>query len=310
MGMTKAKVAVTTSSFGEFDRRPIEILYEKGVTVVFNEKGKTLKSGEIPGLLQGCRGVIAGTEIYDAAVLDKLQDLRVISRCGAGTDNVDLDICQARGIKVFNTPDGPTRAVAELVIGLMLDLLRNISAMDREVRNGAWHKRMGRLFLDKEIGIVGFGRIGKEVARMSHLLGAKVFYFDPFVTQAHGLFFAVKNELKDLLSHCDAISLHLPFGPENRHLIGEKEFTLMKENAILINCSRGGIVDENALYAALKAGRIAGAAIDVFNEEPYQGPLQTLGNVILTPHIGSYAQEARVKMELEAVENLIRGLGE
>ncbi len=303
------KVAVTTSSFGEFDNRPIEILKENRFTVVFNEKGKTLKQGEVLGLLQGCLGVVAGTEAYDKDVLEKLQDLRVISRCGAGTDNVDMDVCQSQGIKVFNTPDGPTRAVAELVVGLMLNLFRNISAMDREVRRGVWHKRMGRLFQYKEIGIIGFGRIGREVAKISHVLGAKVFYFDPLATKEHGLSFAVQNDLEDLLKHCDAILLHLPFSSENQRFVGEKEFTLMKENAILINCSRGGIVDEDALYSALKTGRIAGAAMDVFGEEPYHGHLRDLENVILTPHIGSYAQEARAKMELEAVENLMRGLG-
>lgn len=303
------KVAITTSSFGQYNSLAIDFLKKKRIKTVYNKTGKTLDQRETLSIVRGCDGVIAGTETYDAAVLDKLQDLRVISRCGAGTDNVDLDVCKTRGIKVFNTPDGPTRAVAELVIGLMLNLFRNISVMDREVRCGVWRKRMGRLFLDKEIGIIGFGRIGREVAKISHVLGAKVFYFDPFVTEEHGFSFAVKNRLEDLLRHCDAISLHLPFSLENRHFVGEKEFTLMKEDAILINCSRGGIVDENALYAALKAGRIAGAAIDVFNEEPYQGHLQKLENVILTPHIGSYAQEARVKMELEAVENLIKGLG-
>lgn len=304
------KIAVTTSSFGECGSYPLELLGKNKLSVIFNNQGRTLKQKEVLGLLSGCLGVIAGTEIYDKEVLKKLKDLRVISRCGSGTDNVDLNTCKIQGIKVFNTPDAATHAVAELVIGLILNLLRNINVMDHEIHGGVWRKRMGKLFVDKEIGIVGFGRIGKEVAKLSSLLGAKVFYHDPLESREQDASYAIRNGLKDLLSHCDVISLHLPFTPENRHFIGKKELSLMKESSILINCSRGGLVDEDALYAALKNGKLSGAGIDVFDSEPYQGPLRELENVILTPHIGSYAKEARLKMELTAVDNLIKGLRE
>lgn len=302
------KIAVTTSSFAQCDPYPLDLLEKNELSVVSNRQGGTLKQGEILELLKGCLGVIAGTESYTKEVLEQLKDLRVISRCGSGTDNIDLEICKILGIKVFNTTDGPTRAVAELVIGLIINLLRNIHIMDQEIRNGVWQKRMGRLFVDKEIGIVGLGRIGQEVAKLSSVLGAKVFYYDSLETQEPDVSYVIKNELQDLLSHCDVISLHLPLTPENRHFIGQKELSLMKESALLIHCSRGGIVDEEALYAALKNGRLLGAAIDVFDLEPYQGPLRELDNVILTPHIGSYAKEARLKMELAAVDNLIKGL--
>jgi len=304
------KIAVTTSSFGGCGSDPLNLLEKNAVEVIFNQQGRTLKGGEVLGLLEGCSGVVAGTEAYDKKVLENLKDLRVISRCGTGIDNVDLDVCDALGIKVFNTPNAPTRAVAELVIGLAFNLLRDVSAMDREIRSGVWKKRMGRLFMDKKVGIIGFGRIGKEVAKLSNLLGAEVVYYDPFVGQESESSHAIKNELEDLLGQCDIISLHLPFSEENKNFLGGKEISLMKENAIFINCSRGGIVDEDVLYAALKNGRLSGAAMDVFNAEPYQGPLQELENVILTPHIGSYAREARLKMELAAADNLIKGLKE
>lgn len=304
------KIAVTTSSFGECGFYPLELLERSKLSVIFNKQGRPLKQDEVLGLLDGCLGVIAGTEVYDKVVLKELKDLRVISRCGSGTDNVDMDTCKIHGIKVFNTPDAATRAVAELVLGLILNLLRNINVMDHDVRSGVWQKRMGRLFADKEIGIVGFGRIGREVARLSDALGAKVLYYDLLETQAPSVLYAKKSEFKDLLGHCDVISLHLPFTPENRHFIGKKELSLMKKNSILINCSRGGIVDEDALYAALKNGKLLGAGIDVFDSEPYQGPLRELENVVLTPHTGSYAKEARLKMELTAVDNLIKGLKE
>ena len=305
--MTK-KIAVTTSSFAQQDAHPLEILKKHELNITLNERGRTLKQGEILELLKGCHGVIAGTEIYNKEVLGKLKDLRVISRCGVGTDNIDLEICKNLEIKVFNTPDGPTRAVAELVIGLILNLLRQVNVMDREVRSGVWQKRMGRLFADKEIGIIGLGRVGREVAQLSNAFGAKVFYYDSFQTQDSNFPYAIKNKLEDLLSHCDIISLHIPFTPETKHFIGRKELSLMRKSAIVINCSRGGIVDEEALYFALKNGNLFGAAIDVFDSEPYQGPLWGLKNVILTPHIGSYAQETRLKMELTAVDNLIKGL--
>lgn len=306
--MTK-KIAVTTSSFGQGDPYPLELLEKNQLSVIFNKQGRTLKPEEIPRLLNGCLGVIAGTEVYDKEVLGKLKGLRVISRCGTGTDNVDLDACKTRGIKVFNTPDAATRAVAELVIGLTLNLLREINVMDQEIRRNVWQKRMGRLLMDKEVGIVGLGRIGKEVAKLFSALGAKVFYYDPVEAQSD-FSCATKNELKDLLTHCDIVSLHVPFTTENSRCIGKKEFSLMKESALLVNCSRGGVVDEAALYAALKSGKLGGAAIDVFESEPYQGPLRELKNVILTPHIGSYAKETRLKMELAAVDNLIQGLKE
>ena len=305
-----SKVAITTSSFGQCSSYPLEFLEKNEFSVISNRQGRTLKQGEILELLNGCLGVIAGTEVYNKEVLEKLKSLRVISRCGSGTDNIDLDVCKTRGIKVFNTPDGATRAVAELVIALILNLLRNINTMDHEMRSGVWQKRMGRLFADKEVGIIGFGRIGKEIAILSNALGAKVFYYDPFVAQESDFSYVTKNELNDLLTHCDVISLHLPFTSENRQFIGKEGLSLMKESAVLINCSRGGIVDEDALYSALKNGRLLGAAIDVFDSEPYQGPLRELKNVILTPHIGSYAKEARFKMELAAVDNLINGLRE
>lgn len=303
------KVAITTSSFGESGSKPLELLENNQLSIIFNKQGRTLKHDELLGFLHGCLGVIAGTESYSKKVLEKLNGLRVISRCGTGMDNVDLEACKVLGIKVFNTPDAPTRTVAELVIGLIFNLLRKINIMDQEMHSGLWQKRLGRLFLGKEIGVVGLGRIGKEVAKLSGVLGAKVFYYDDQIQgsdSSHG----IKIGLNDLLNRCDVVSLHLPFTPHTRHFIGKEQLALMKKTALLINCSRGGIVEEEALYLALKNENFAGAAIDVFESEPYSGHLRELPNVILTPHIGSYAQESRLNMELTAVDNLIRGFKE
>ncbi len=303
------KIAITTSSFGRYDKQPLRLLQGKKFSLVFNKFGRTLTPKETLELLAGCVAAVAGTERYDQKILGRLPRLKVISRCGVGTDNIDLKVCQKRRIKVFTTPDAPTRAVAELVMGFVLSLLRNIHLMDRSVRSQQWQKKMGGLFQEKKVGVIGFGRIGKEVARLSRALGAEIFYFDPYVKQAPRLLaHARKLNLKDLLRKCDIISLHLPLNPQNKHLISVQEFNLMKENAILINCSRGGIVDEPALYQALKKKKLAGAGLDVFEHEPYRGSLLKCDNVILTPHVGSYAKESRVRMELEAVSNLIKGL--
>ncbi|MGB2961375.1 MAG: NAD(P)-dependent oxidoreductase, partial [Candidatus Omnitrophota bacterium] len=208
-----------------------------------------------------------------------------------------------------NTPDGPTRAVVELTIGLVLSLLRGIPSADRETREGKWQKRMGCLLQGKTVGIVGFGHIGRQAAEVLHSMGAKILYCDPVVNEGNKVSLG-KRELPELLKESDIVSLHLSYSKENKRLIGAKELALMKKSAFLVNVSRGGIVDENALYEALEKKLIAGAAIDVFEEEPYNGELKKLDNVVLTPHIGSYAREARVNMEVEAAKNLLQGLEE
>jgi D-3-phosphoglycerate dehydrogenase len=303
----KCKVAITLTSFGEHDSTCLDILCNKGFEVASNSLRRKLDKKETLDLCTGCAGIIAGTEKYDREILGKLSGVKVISRCGAGMDNVDLEAAKKLGIKIYSTPDIPTTAVAELTIGLMLALLRHISVMDREMHSGVWNKRMGSLLSGKKIGIVGFGRIGQKVAESLKTMGGLVFYTDPVVNEKkRGMF--RRMAFKQLLKESDIISLHLSYSEENYKLLGREEFSLMKQGALLINCSRGNIVDEEALYASLKEGKLEGAALDVFEEEPYHGRLKELDNVILTPHVGTYAREARIKMETEAVKNLLIGL--
>lgn len=302
------KIAITTTSFGEFDERPLRLLRESGFEVALSSYGRKLRQKEVIELAKDAIGLIAGTEILNSKTLAELPRLKVISRCGTGVDNVDLKVAKRLGIKVYNTVDGPTVAVAELTIGLILALLRKIAFMDRQMRRGLWKKRMGVLLSGKQVGIVGFGRIGSKVAELLKAMQAKVCYSDPLVTGKKVKGFP-RVAFKELLKRSDIVSLHLSYSKENHKLLGEDEFSLMKPGAFLVNCSRGGIIDEEALYSALKEGRLAGAAVDVFAQEPYNGPLKELDNIILTPHIGSYAKETRVKMEVQAVKNLIKGLG-
>lgn len=297
------KVIITTTSFGEYDIEPIDILEKAGFETILNPYGRKLKKDEVVDLCKDATGIIAGTETLDAEVMEKLTKLKVISRCGSGLANVDLDTAKRLDIKVFNTPDAPIVAVAELTVGLILNLLRKVCWMDKNLRNEQWEKMMGNLLNKKKVGIKGLGRIGKKVAELLRPFGCEIAYADPFVDD--GLLGIKRLSFDDLLGWADIITIHVSV---KDRLVGEKEFRLMKKGAWLVNTSRGGVVDEKVLYEHLKNGYLAGAALDVFEEEPYAGPIKELDNVIVTPHIGSYAKETRVKMEREAVENLIKGL--
>ena len=322
------KIAITTTSFGEYESKPLEFLRKKGFEVILNPYRRKLKNSELIELCKDAVGIIAGTETLDAEVLQRLtqssplspqSSLKVISRCGVGLDNVDYKAAKRLGIKVFNTPDALTLAVAELTVGLILNLLRKINQMDISIKHSKWEKLMGNLLSGKIVGIIGFGRIGRKVTELLKPFGCEIRYYD-IEKELRDL--GIKGfrdlgieglrdkdykrvELVELLKTSDIISIHVS---SKEQIIGENEIRMMKKGAWLVNVSRGGVVDENALYRALKERYLAGAALDVFEQEPYTGPLQELNNVILTPHIGSYALEARIEMERQAVENLLKGL--
>ena len=300
----KKRIAITTTSFGKYDEKPLSLLKKSGFEIILNTSGRKLKKEEISVLCRGAVGIIAGTELIDARVLELLPGLRVISRCGSGLDNVDREASSRLGIKVMNTPAAPVQAVAELTVGLFLDLLRRVSYADRKIRAGVWEKPMGNLLKDKKIGIIGFGNIGKAVNSLVRAFGCETTYADPGVEKSRD---SKRVSLDKLLRESDIVTIHV--SGRDRILDNEK-INLMKKDAWLVKASRGGTVDEDALCGALKKGRISGAAIDVFEREPYEGPLRELDNVVLTPHMGSYAKEARVNMEIESVKNLLKGLEE
>ena len=300
------KVFISTTSFAKDDIRPLELLEKAGLEVYTNPYGRKLTEDEMIGFLSDKDFLIAGTELLTRRVLESARNLKVISRCGVGLDNVDLKAADEACIKVYNTPYGPTISVAELTIGLMLDLLRMVPNMDREIRAGVWKKRMGNLLKGKKVGIVGLGRIGQKVAEILMPFGVEISYYDVNAVKT-SLDYTFKP-LNELLRWADIVTLHCFASEDSRPIIGKEELKNMKKDAWLINTSRGGLVDERSLYASLKEGYLSGAALDVFEKEPYDGPLSELDNIILTPHIGSYAKEARIKMEADAVENLLAGL--
>ena len=206
-----------------------------------------------------------------------------------------------KGIEVRNTPDGPTLAVAELTLGLILTLLRQVPHQDRELRSGVWKKRMGNLLHGKNVGIVGFGKIGQAVAHLLEPFGVNVGYHDPFA-DVPGY---TRLELDDLMGWADVIPLHCPKTENGAPLLDLGRLSLMRPGSIILNIARGGLIDEKALLGLLTAGHLAGAALDCFTKEPYDGPLKEMDNVILTPHIGSYAKEARIIMETDTIKNLL-----
>lgn len=308
---SSAKVAITTTSFAEYDRHPLAIVEGKGFKVVLNPYGRKMNAEEVLDICSGAVGVIAGTETLNADIFRRLPDLKVISRCGTGLDNVDLETAKKLGIKVFSTPDAPTLAVAELTVGLLLSLLRKVNQMDISIKNGKWGRLMGNLLCGKKVGIIGFGRIGRKVAELLKPFRCGIRYYDIRDTglRIEGISDKDKlplNPLDELLKTSDIVLIHVS---TKEQIIGENEIRQMKKGAWLVNVSRGGVVDEDALYNALRSGSLSGAALDVFEKEPYTGRLRYLDNVILTPHVGSYAMESRIEMELHAARHLLKGLG-
>jgi D-3-phosphoglycerate dehydrogenase / 2-oxoglutarate reductase len=305
------KILTSPSSFGQISKQPFDIIKQNGYENINNPFGRKLTEEEVIELAKDCIGIVAGVEPLTKHVMNALPNLKCISRVGVGMDSVDLDYAKQKGIVVVNTPDGPTRSVAEMSIAMTFSLLRKIPQADANIKKGIWKKETGNLLFGKTIGIVGLGRIGKMLAEMYSKLGNTVIGFDLFPDKD----WAINNsiaimELDELMQKADIISLHTPPKKDQTAIIGKDQLSKMKSSAFIINAARGGVVDESALYDLLSNKKIAGAAIDVFSQEPYNGPFTSLTNVVLTPHLGSYASEGKLQMEIDAVNNLINCLSD
>ncbi|MBI5714413.1 MAG: hypothetical protein HZC38_13475 [Chloroflexi bacterium] len=305
------RVLITTVPFGQADRKPLELLESNGIDYVINPIGRRLKENELADMIRDFGVLIAGTEPITAKVMEAAPHLKLIARVGIGLDSVDLIVARERGIQVAYTPDAPSPAVAELTVGLMICLLRDIPGADRTMRNGVWHRFMGRRLSEMTVGIIGVGRIGKKV--IQHIRGgfpsAHILANDIAPDTSFGDQYNVQWVDKETIyREADIISLHLPLTPHTHHLIGVEQIALMKPTTVLVNTSRGNMMVEHDLAMALREGRIAGAAIDVFEREPYSGELATLDRCILTCHMGSMSQDCRAQMEIEATEDAVRFL--
>lgn len=300
--MSRPRILIGPSSFAAVDVAPLQRLRDAGFDVLQNPFGRKLSVDELTELLPGVIGLVAGLEPLSRAVLER-STLRAISRCGAGMSNVDLDAAHRLGIAVRNTPDAPTTAVAELTVGAMLTLLRQIVRMNADLHDARWTRIAGAQLEGRTVVVVGFGRVGRRVAKLLLAFGAKVIAVDPDVDRIDPPIELVS--LRDALPVADIVTLHAS-GDET--ILGKAELLRLKPGALVLNCGRGGLLDEEALCEALNSGHVAGAWIDAFRDEPYTGPLTRYPQVLLTPHVGSFTVECRRRMEMEAVENLLEAL--
>jgi D-3-phosphoglycerate dehydrogenase len=305
------RVLITTVPFGEPDRTPLDLLESAGIDYVINPLGRRFKENELAEVAGDFGVLIAGTEPITAQVMDAAPNLRLIARVGIGLDSVDLHAARERGICVSYTPEAPSPAVAELALGLMLDLLRHVTAIDRGLRGGAWQRFMGRRLDGTTVGVIGAGRVGKRVIRL--IRGAfpstRIVANDLSPDVDFGLQYQVEwLEKEAIFREADLITLHLPLTALTRGLIGEREMAEMKPGVLLVNTARGGLINERDLAQALRDGRIAGAAIDVFEQEPYAGELVSVSQCLLTCHLGSMTEDCRARMEIEATQEAVRFL--
>ena len=301
-----SKVLITTSSFNLGNFAQAKSLHDAGISIEVNPLGRRLSEDEVADLVAtDVIAILAGLEPLTDRVLSNAKSLRVIARCGTGLDSVDLQAASRLGIDVFNTPDAPTQAVAELTIAHMLNSLRHISTTDSNMRSGKWTPTMGSLLATKTVGLIGVGRIGSAVAKLAHAFGSRVIGFDPVVSSHNSV---EMLSLDEVLTQADIVSLHVPINDQTHHIVNASAISRMKPGSIVVNVSRGGLIDESALHDALKSQHLSGAALDCFEDEPYSGPLLQIPGVHVTAHMGSYARETRDLMEVEASTNLVNGL--
>jgi len=283
----------------------IEMMRQAGLEV-------DVKTGLAPEELERTIGgydviVVRSATKVRTPLIEAAENLKLIVRAGVGLDNVDAEYAQARGIEVMNTPAASSNAVAELTVGYLLALARQIPQTTASMRAGKWEKKRfsGSEIAGKTLGLVGYGRIGWLVAQKALALGMEVIAYDPYVADPRSLEMEFVS-LEALLQRADYISLHLPLTDETRSLIDGSQFAMMKDGVCIINCARGGTINEAALHEAIRSGKVAGAALDVYLEEPVQdNKLFELDEVIGSPHIGAATVEAQYRVSLEVAERVI-----
>ena len=304
------KVVITPRTFGKLDSTPLDMLKEAGCELIPNPFDRILREEELIKLIPEAHGLIVGLDPVSERVLKQGGKLKVISKYGVGTDNIDLAAATRMGIVVVNAPGTNSSAVAELAFGLMLNVARHISDSDRKIRAGKWKSYRGFELAEKTLGIIGTGRAGKELAFKVSGFNMRIICYDIIQDEAWARQVdATYLPMKEVLKKADVVSLHVPLLDNTYHIISTQELSIMKENAILINTARGALIDEAALYQALKNHQLAGAGLDVWETEPpVDCPLKELDCVVLTSHIGAHTREAVNAMGRLASQNLIQAL--
>jgi D-3-phosphoglycerate dehydrogenase len=296
------EVAITPRSFRQTPGQHLERLAASALEARFPEHERALTEEEMVALVRGCEGLIVGVDPVSGAVLEA-GPLRVVVKYGSGLDNVDLAAAERLRVRVRSTPGTNARSVAELTVGLLLALARHVAFHDRGVRAGSWTRRSGIELNGRRLGLVGYGAVAREVARIARGFGMEVVAVDPFVEEAE----VELVDLETLLATCHAVSVHVPLDETTRNLIDAPALARMLPGALLVNTARGGIVDEAALAEALASGRLGGAALDVFVEEPpARSPLLELDNVVVSPHAGAATTEAVERTAGAALDELLR----
>lgn len=302
------KILVTPTSLqpGKNDAA-LSVLRGFAEELVFNTSGKPLSEDELIPLLKDCDGYIAGLDEITEKVIAASSKLKIISRYGAGYDRVDIEAAKKYGIKVTNTPGVNAQAVGELTFGLILAAARNIPHLNEETRKGAWVRSTGMELKGKTLGILGLGAIGKVVASCAQGFGMHVLAYDPYIDESY----CTNHEIgavsfKELMSRSNVVSLHLPLLDSTYHMIDKEAIGRLPDGAILVNASRGGIIDEDAAYEALKSGKLFGLGLDAFETEPPKASkLFEFDNVIATPHTGAHTREATEHMADLSIKNLM-----
>ncbi len=301
------KVFVSTHPFSSTSSVPMQLIKDNNIELSYNQHGRKITTQELAQDIQDAEVLIAGTEKITEEVFCNAPNLKLISRVGIGLDGIDFDLCKKYDVRVAYTPDAPTMAVAELCVGLIIDLARKISHTDKAIKEGIWNRHMGMLLYGKTVGIFGMGRIGKSLIHLLSTFNVKFKVHDVEPDLAFGRLYAVDFVSKEeVLKSSDIISVNLPLKADTHDYITMKELEMMQAHTILINTARGGIVNEDDLYTALKTNIIAGAAVDVFEVEPYKGDLIKLDNCLLTCHMGASTIDSRTDMEVQAIEEAIR----
>jgi D-3-phosphoglycerate dehydrogenase len=304
------KILIATRSFGSTSTKPWEMLELAGCDLVKADMSRDMTEERLMGLLAEADGAIVGVVPMTARVLERSPRLKVVSMHGVGVDHIDVTVASRLGIVVANCVGTNDQAVADLTVGLMISIARSIPRVDQDLRAGGWGRYKGVELWNKTLGLVGFGKIGRAVAKRALGFDMRVLVYDPYVEVSDLVLQGIDSmPLDEVIKRADYLSLHAPLNADTQHMIGEPQFEAMKSTAYLINTARGGLVDELALYAALTENQIAGAALDVYAlEPPVDSPLLGLSNVVVTPHVGAHTREAIERTSVMAVENVLRTL--
>ena len=305
-----AKALITTVPFGVHNRLPLDLLEKAGIEYLTNPYKKKLTEDQLAELVGDFDFLIAGTELITEKLLSKAPKLKLISRVGIGLDSIDLNAVKKSGIKISYTPEAPAPAVAELTLGMILSLLRSVHISNHQMHLGVWERIFGRRLGDITVGIIGVGRIGTHLLRCMSGFG-KIHILVNDIAPTNQLIqeFNIQWVTKEqIYKRADVISLHLPLTPLTKNMISRDQLLQMKKDAFIINTSRGGIINEDDLYMAMSEGHLGGAAIDVFESEPYAGKLIEIERCLLTAHMGSMSVDCRSKMEIQAAKEVVRFL--